>query len=238
MRINSYKKTGDYSKINYNKPKYLFITIAKKISSFLRKNIRSKGLRLLDVGGASGAFVYYLRGRFKEFEFSVLEYDRELIKIGRANVDKCLFIHGDANNMKMIPQDFYDITTCLGVICIFDDFTKCVNELVRVTKRSGMVIIVTLVNDYPIDCLIRYRYANKISQRWNSGLNLFSRESLEDCFRSIKKIKSFSFDNFVLPFDLPKQKDPIRTWTEKRGGKRVLLNGIMPIDLKIITLKL
>lgn len=237
MKKTKYDKAKDYAGLDYKKPKHLFVVIGNKIAAYLKKVSSNKDMRLLDVGGASGAFAYYLNERFRSLAVTVLEHDKSLVELGRRNVRSSSFVCGDANDMKAVKGASSDITTCIGVISIFDDFRKSINELIRVTKKGGVVYIVTLVNDYPLDCLIRYRYSNEKNGCWKTGLNIFSKDSLSGYFKRQRRVKSFSFEDFTLPFDLPKQADPVRTWTEKKGGRRIFVNGIMPVDLKIVTLK-
>ena len=53
-------------------------------------------------------------------------------------------------------------------------------------------------------------------------------------------IKNFFFHKFEMPFDLKPQRDPIRSWTIKSQGVRLMVNGIniiQPQTLLIIQLK-
>jgi len=127
-----YKRTSVYQHIDYNNPKYLFTLLGDKIDSF----IDSKDFSLLDVGGASGAFCYYISKRFPQSSTTCLEYDEELCEIGKNQVP-CNFICGDAENMTAIKDNTYDIVTMIGVLSIFDDFKKSISECLRVVRRGG-----------------------------------------------------------------------------------------------------
>ena len=88
-----------------------------------------------------------------------------------------------------------------------------------------------MFNPYPVDVLIRYKlsenYKNKTHE---TGWNIFSAKSVAKFLKSNKKVKSFYFKKFEMPFDLKPQKDPIRSWTIKSNNKRLMINGISIIQ--------
>lgn len=139
--------------------------------------------------------------------------------------------------MNMLADEKFDIVTMIGVLSIFDDFVPSLSECIRVTKRGGVIFIVTQFNEYPIDVLIRYRYSGD-SGDYNRGYNLFSKESITNFLQKNDRVKRLEYEKFVLPFDLPKQPDLIRTWTEfDKAGNRIFKNGLqMEINLQILTI--
>lgn len=233
MKKGIYDGTAVYIKTDYNNPKYMFKVVGNSIEKLAGKQ---DCYRLLDVGGASGGFAYYLKQRFDSLHLTVLEKNRKLVQAGKKNVDGVAFVQGDANNMKEFKSNQFDITTCLGVLGIFDDFRPSVKEMVRVTKKGGTVLIMAEVNECPVDCLIRYRYADSGLNEWRTGLNIFSKKSLSSFFDGIRKVQSYSFKKFVLPFALLKQRDPVRFWTDKLDGKMVFVNAFMYMRFELVTL--
>jgi len=229
----TYKRTSVYKKPEYNKPKYMFSYMLKKIE---RLYTPDKEYSLLDIGGASGAFCHYIISQHKNVKATVLEYDNELCKIGKKNVTRCTFINGDALNIPFSPEHF-DVVTSLGVLSIFDDFEEYFNESFRVVKKGGVLLLIAQFNESPVDALIQYRYSGQ--KNWNRGYNLFSKESISSYLDQRKDIDSYYFERFELPFDLEPQDDPIRTWTETDGsGQKIFRNGIMPINLQTLTVKI
>ncbi|MCM8761415.1 MAG: class I SAM-dependent methyltransferase, partial [Candidatus Omnitrophica bacterium] len=183
-----YKRTGCLLKADPSKPKHYFKVVGDKIQDFIKNR---KGWSLLDVGGATGAFASYIRHRFGDIDITVLDCDEVLVREGRARIKECRFVLGDVRSMCLDDQRF-DVTTCMGTIGFFDRFDKVIDELLRVTKKGGMVAIFTRVNDYPVDCLIRYRYSEDEKRLWHTGYNTFSRYSYEQYFRENKDVASSS----------------------------------------------
>lgn len=229
-----YERTEVYLEDRYEKPKYLFTVLGDKLQGLIAGKA---GSSLLDVGSASGEFAYYVKSRFPQLDITCLEYDRVLHERAQARVKNCRFVQGDANHMAMFAEKQFAFTTMIGVLSIFDDFQPSLHECIRVTADRGAVIIVTQFNEYPVDALIRWRYSGDQGQ-FNPGLNLFSKKSIAEFLRHQKRVDKWEFEKFVLPFDLPKQTDVIRTWTEfGADGNRILKNGLqMEINLHILTI--
>lgn len=229
-----YERTQVYLEDRYEKPKHLFTVLADRILALEK----SHG-RLLDVGAATGEFGYYLKKRAPELKITCLEYDRTLLEHGKMRVPNCEFVWGDANNLEMFNDDRFDVVTMIGVLSIFDDFVPSLRECIRVTKPHGVVFVATQFNEYPIDVLIRWRYSGDTGA-YNRGWNLFSKKSIGDFLQQETRVRTWEFEKFVLPFDLPQQPDLIRTWTElDRNGDRIFKNGLqMLINLQILTITL
>ena len=98
-----------------------------------------------------------------------------------------------------------------------------------------------MFNPYPVDVIIKYKLSKNYKKKFfESGWNIFSRNSVSMFLKKNKKVKSFKYHEFVMPFDLKPQSDPIRSWTVKAKKTRLMVNGlsiIQPQTLLIITLK-
>ena len=99
-----------------------------------------------------------------------------------------------------------------------------------------------MFNPYPVDVLIKYRNSSDYNKNGNyeSGWNNFSQKSVSIFLKKQKRVKNFSFHEFEMPFDLKKQKDPVRSWTIKSNNRRLMINGlsiIQPQTLLIIELR-
>jgi len=106
-------------------------------------------------------------------------------------------------------------------------------------SEGGVIIIVAQFNDYPVDAIVRWSYSG--TAYWNRGLNLFSKKTLDSFLeKNARAIREWNYERFFLPFDLKKQDDPIRTWTEKdSAGQRIFKNGLnMEINLQLLSIKL
>ena len=223
-----------YFEKRYDEPKFVFKTVGEKIHDRLA---HTGDGRLLDVGGATGEFVYYLNQIYPNIKTVCLEYSQELIDRGKNHVPNSEFIQGDANHMPMVADGAYHVTTMLGVIAIFDDFKPSLNECLRVTKTDGLVVLHSVLNEYPIDALIRWRYSGE-SGPYNTGRNIFSIKSISNFLDTHKKVKNYRFEKFRLPFDLaPRPDDLNRSWTElDPSSDRIIRNGLMELNEQIVTI--
>ncbi len=227
-----YKRTDVYLNDVKPEPKYLFVRVADRIEKSVRKN---GTLNILDAGGASGDFAHYLGERFPHASISCVDADPDLVALGSHKVPGVQFLCGDANNMPEIGDSSMDVVTMIGVMTIFDDFRTSLSECLRISKHGGIVIVAGMFNEYPVDALVKWRYSGD-SGAWHQGYNLFSKKTVSAFLQEHKNIDCWSFEKFVLPFDLEPQSDPIRTWTEtdSRGG-RIFKNGLqMEINIQIL----
>ena len=99
-----------------------------------------------------------------------------------------------------------------------------------------------MFNPYPVDVLIKYRNSSMYNKGYyESGWNIFSEKSVSNFLKKNKSIKKFKFDEFIMPFDLKPQADPVRSWTfQDSKKKRFVTNGlsiIQPQQLLTIYLK-
>lgn len=227
-----YKRTNVYLNDVKPEPKYLFVRVADRIEESARKN---EALNILDVGGASGDFVHYLDERFPHASISCVDADPDLVALGSHKVPGVQFLCGDANNMPEIRELSMDVVTMIGVMTIFDDFRPSLSECLRISKPGGIVIVAGMFNEYPVDALVKWRYSGD-SGAWHQGYNLFSKKTVSCFLQEHKDIGCWTFEKFVLPFDLEPQPDPIRTWTETdSNGGRVFKNGLqMDINIQIL----
>ena len=92
-----------------------------------------------------------------------------------------------------------------------------------------------MFNPHPVDVLIKYKLSkNYQSKVFETGWNIFSQKSVSEYLKKNKKIKSFQFKKFEMPFDLKPQSDPIRSWTIKSNGKRLMTNGLSILQPQIL----
>lgn len=227
-----YKRTDVYMGEAKPEPKHLFVKIADRIENHNRQN---KTLNILDVGGASGDFVSYASERFPGSLISCVDADSELVELGRKKVPNVNFLLGDANNMPEIKSSSMDVVTMIGVMTIFDDFRTSLSECLRIVSHGGLVLVAGMFNEYPVDALVKWRYSGN-SGPWHQGYNLFSKKTVSAFLQDQDVVESWSFEKFVMPFDLNPQTDPIRTWTEMDcNGNRVFKNGLqMEINIQIL----
>ncbi|SOE17807.1 methyltransferase family protein [Hoeflea halophila] len=230
--VSDYKRTEVYSGPEAAQPKHMFVWLCNKLAD--------TGIAcgsILDVGAATGDFLRYAASRFPNATCEGLEYDRELVQIGNAKAAAIKLHHGDANSMDALNDQAFDAVFLTGTHSIFEDFRPSFAECIRVARPGGRVFITGLFNDYPVDARIHWRYAERFEDDWHPGYNLFSKASIAAFLAGQPRVPAHTFEKFVLPFDLEPQQDPIRSWTEPGDtGERNFRNGIMPLNLELLTL--
>ena len=230
MASRIYERASVYLEGHRAEPKQIFVEIADRLEA-----LNKPKLRLLDVGCAAGEFPEYAQRRFENAAVTGVDIDQSLIDAARERVPAASFCTADANDLHMFEDGSFDAVTMTGVHSIFDDFRTSFSECIRVCVASGTVIISGLFNDYPIDMLAYWRYANNFDGDFSRGYNVFSKESVSTFLSRQVRVESFKFEKFVLPFDLEPQEDRVRSWTEINGdGDRIFRNGLMELNFQIL----
>ncbi len=233
------KRTHDklYLKENrYDKPKEMFKFILKK--TFIKKNTNEV---IGDFGCAAGEFLYFLNKKLNNKSLIGIDVRKDLLKKAKKFVPLANFIKGSVEKKNILNKDSVDKAFMIGVHPIFDNFEKSFTNLIYWTKPKGKIFICDMFNPHPVDVLLKYKLAKKTKDNFfESGWNIFSQKSVSLFLKRNKNVKNFSFHKFEMPFDLKPQNDPIRSWTIKSEGVRLMINGIsiiQPQTLLIINLK-
>ncbi len=204
--------------LDYNRPKEVFKLIAEKIEA------GGVPQSVLDVGCAAGQFLYYLKGRFSSATLMGIDTSPELLAAGRsesglADVDLAL---GDALTWRGQPAE---VTTCLGVLGVFNDPQPLIETLIANTVTGGRIFIHSHINDVDID--VRTSYRDNVNDKdWNGGFNIYSKNTIARCFGN--RAKHISFHAVDMPFDMPfNPQQPHRAFTVVlQNGRRRTINGL------------
>ena len=162
----------------YKQPKVIFKFLSKKIKK-IHKN--QELCNLADIGCAAGEFLYHLKKNLENVKLYGFDSQNLLLNKARKNVKNVNFIKksilGNLNKYK----DKYDVSTCVGVISIFDNFEIPIKNLIKITKPGGKIFLQALINDFPIDVNIKYsKSKNWLSGKpkyLESGWNIISRDT-------------------------------------------------------------
>lgn len=194
----------------------------------------NKDIEVLDVGTSSGELPYYLLNSLNlKNKLYAIDNSETLIqnakdRFGDSNIE---FIIDDAQTFDLDKK--FDVIILCGVISIFNDYKPCIDRLLYHLKDTGIIIIMSLLNDYDIEVNIKFK-TEKLDQ-WQSGYNIFPLNHIKDYI--IKKGYDIKSTSYVLPFDLQETDDPIRAWTIMCDGKRMFRNGLCLIyDLKFVVI--
>ena len=113
------------------------------------------------------------------------------------------------------------------MITIFDDLQAPLFNLLDLVKPGGIAYLVHSLNEDPVDVIMRYRDASNAQNGYQSGWNIFSRQTYEDLFEKYPAGLERVYREFRMPIPIHKRSDPMRAWTiPGAGGKRFqLING-------------
>jgi len=204
--ISPYLKDKDY-----DNPKEYF----KAVGEILSKLNYPAGSRLLDVGCATGKLLYYLKEILPEFtHLEGMDVSKVMIKEANRRVPGVKFFIGSVMDKKALKKKTYDVVTCCGVLQIFDDIKAVLDNLVSCVRDGGTIIVFNAFNDDPVDVLMRYRRVDGQDNSWKRGLNMFSRQTIEDILSESRYRLRWKWHKFHMPFAIKKdQGDPMRAWT-------------------------
>lgn len=229
------KRTHDNLYLNenrYTKPKEVFKETVKLIKKKININ---KELIIGDYGCANGESSYFFKSKFKKSQITGYDVLKPLIEKAKKKVKNVKFICGSVLNRKISKANSNDISICIGVLSIFDAFETFFDNLIFWTKPKGKIYVHTFFNKYPIDLNIKYSFSenwvNKKPKFWESGYNIFSKNTISKFLKKKKEIKSFKFHKFSMNKKLKKNvKDPLRAWTIKINNKSEVTNGLNMIQ--------
>ena len=181
----------------------------------------------LDIGCGTGSFLSYLY--FKNSSLRLLGCDKSQAHISRAlmqssSIDffQCDFITHD---LCRIRPSVNSVVSMIGLTGIFRSPDEYFPRLIEsLSGNFKYLVIADLMNPYPVDVHVRARKVG-LSDFDETYFNLHSIDSLKNIARSLHF--STKFYKFPMPFDLPQQDDPFRSWTVKFStDQRMLTNGL------------
>ncbi|WP_051542011.1 class I SAM-dependent methyltransferase [Clostridium lundense] len=205
-----------------NNPKEYF----KFIYNISRKYVDSlESCNILDVGCATGDFLYFLNSVFKNSKFTGIDVMDKLLDKAKDEVEDVEFINADIYTGRNLPDDKYDVIYMSGVHSIFDEYEPWIDNLMNFKKDTGRIYIFGIFNPEEIDVLIRSRKSSD-SGPWQVGWNIFSKKTIANYIN--KKGNQCKFYSFNIDIDIDKKEDdPLRSWTFKiENEQREVINGL------------
>lgn len=225
MTLSTYQNYQHYINEGWAKePKESF----KSLAGLIKQLSLPENAKLLDVGCATGELIHYLSTQFSSFSFTGMDIFDDLIHVAsQLQADKT-FIRGSILDKNDELTNAFDIITAIGVMSIFDETNIGVfwkNLLDRV-KAGGKIIILSPLNEYGVDTMIRHRKRiNGKLGEWETGWNIFSFEAINEVIQN--KCSKCEFIKFNFTGNLSRKNDPVRTWTLSTSEKeKQLMNGL------------
>ena len=180
---------------------------------------------VLDIGCATGDFLYYLSTCFPKADLFGADVDLELLERMKREVPsvKKSFQIDISNLSTDIGQ--YDVVFMSGVHSIFDDLNCLLSVKSLLKNSSSIAYIFGIWNPEDIDVIIKSKKSNT-NGSFEKGWNVFSKSTVNN-FAKINGLKT-SFNDFNLEVDIVKNEDdPLRSWTiDTIQGGKLVINGL------------
>lgn len=223
------------SEDRFDKPKEMF----KYIYSLIGADRLSTAKTMLDVGCATGEFIFYMNSVAPHLSCVGVDVSQSLINRAREVQPSFEFICDDASSLTSLNSKKYDLVFSIGVLQIFDDIESPLLNLVEHVSTDGLLIIAGSFNEHSIDVLMTYRNGGDFESIWETGWNLFSKKTYEEYLSKMEGNLSWEWHDFRMPFSLPKRSDLMRSWTiSTEENPNQLINGAAQLlDTKVLVIK-
>lgn len=206
-------------------PKESFSTLVRHIAEACEGNVRGE---LLDVGCATGELIGFLSSAYPELRFTGADVFEELLEVARKLLPTPQFVRASALELPAALQGRFDIVTAVGVMSVFDEtqIEAFWRGLLRAARPGGWVIVLSPLNEYNVDTMIRHR--KRLGDQvlsWETGWNIFAIDTIRAVVAGLGadlRIEPFRFERVLEP-----RADPVRTWTlPTEKNPRQLTNGL------------
>lgn len=180
--------------------------------------------RVLDIGCASGAFLKLLSEKYFSANLCGFDFSNEMVSLAKERLGDILNVDVVyANALTFEPESKFDLIVASGILGVFEDIEVPLDRWLSWLCPGGTMFLFGCFNKMDIDTIVRFRNNYKGSD-WEGGLTSYSLESVKRYLDS-KGLK-FEIEKFNLPISLPRQEDPIRSFTvDTVDGERLILNG-------------
>lgn len=183
---------------------------------------------IVDVGCATGELLGFLSSQFPAAKCLGVDVTDELLIAARKNLPAAEFVNASALDLPDRLTGQFDLTCAIGCMSIFDEsqIDAFWTNLFHVTRRGGLIVVLSPLNEFGVDAMIRHRKRrNGKAAQWETGWNIFSKETVGEIAEA--NGSSLQLKRFQIQIDLKPKDDPIRTWTMKTETRdRQLTNGL------------
>ena len=176
------------------------------------------------MGCANGELLFHLSKNFPTFDLTGVDVDKHLLKRAKSSCPKNIKFK-QINVLKLEKKlKKFDIIVISGVLSIFKNADKILNNLLKILKPKGSIYIFESVNLYSYNLQIKaetYKKNKKII--WNKYMystDFFNRFALQHRMKC-------SFFPIKLRINLKKNKKNLQYgWTEYLSNKKIVTNGL------------
>ena len=193
----------------FDEPKELF----KYLRDLVVAEEPSPNSRLLDVGCATGEFLYFLERQLPDVDLYGLDILPSLIDRARSIVPRVHFSVGDMADSSAYPAGHFQFCIVNGIVGWMDDPWPAFSSVMTWLAPGGHAFIADMFNEDPIDVVMRYRHAGRPGAPWESGWNIIAQATMDSSLEADGRAARWRYLPFRMPFPLARKADPMRTWT-------------------------
>jgi SAM-dependent methyltransferase len=181
----------------------------------------STGSTVLDVGCATGEFLYYLQSLYPTLSLAGIDVSAQFITKAMEAVPNARFSVGDIYTGDQLPTERFDVVFMSGVHYLLPDYERWLRNLLSVTKGTAYVFGIFNPEDLDVYATVRRSGEKTSSAPWN----LISEKSIDIFLDSLNV--PHRFVRWALPIENPRvHLDPIRSWTiETKDCDFLVING-------------
>lgn len=204
----------------------------KLIATDILDSIDMSKKELLDIGCASGDFIYYLeqllqkKGIRNTRLYGIDIYD-ELLEIAKSKNPKAKFIQKDIMDLGNINKK-WDVVTLMGVTYLYEDIIGMIDNVLNVVDDQGILYIFERFNNYGFDISVKYKELrnNKDDIRREGIIHIHAIDKIK------KYYEQLGWQISVIPFNIKvdikqRDEDAYRTWTiDLANGKKGIISGL------------
>jgi len=179
---------------------------------------------VLDIGCATGDFLYYLSKSFPEASLFGLDIDRDLIDVAKKEVPSVQKYYELDISSEFSDIGKFDVVFMLAVYAIWDDVSVWIDPILKLMEESSEArgYVFGSWNPHGLDVFVRIKKHDE--EKVELGWNQISKETVS-AYLDSKGFKH-KWHDFSLGIEMEKHEDPLRSWTEKmENGKFLVVNG-------------
>ena len=194
------------------------------------------------MGCATGDLLHFLRQKYPDCGLAGLDVSSAMIEEAQRRFPEAQFVCGNVKEARCFSGGQFDVVTMSGVLNCIDEPKPIVDNLVHWARPGGRVIILDMVNRFPVDVLVRHRRVEPDGRpgEWERGWNYFSETTLRTLLENNRKVVDLRIVPFMMPFPLSQRADPMRTWTFPTSeAEHQLVNGARQlVDLSFVDVRI
>ena len=153
--------------------------------------------KILDAGCGITFFPYFLKDKFSGINLDLLDYSKSAEKFYRDSNFK--FINSDLNSID-IKDESYDLIYSISTLEHIDTYSHVIQELIRILKPGGKLIITFDVSFSPRDLI----NTKNVDEFINSTLFQLNYENRNYSLNIDNLVTSHEFNKHELPWKYPK----------------------------------